>query len=103
VTTINHTVCADQLSPDAVVLRIYRWPPLAPEACRLGEREHSRVILGARPVAQLEPALRNVRLGSAAAAASSVKRLVVAALSGFPNLCAVRPCRNSLKPLWNTA
>lgn len=28
-TTVNHTICADQIPADAVVLRIYGWPPLA--------------------------------------------------------------------------
>lgn len=29
VTTINHTICADQMPADAVVLRIYEWPAMA--------------------------------------------------------------------------
>jgi hypothetical protein len=29
VTTINHTICADQLAPDAVVRQIYHWPAMA--------------------------------------------------------------------------
>ena len=29
VTTVNHTICADQMRKDAVVLQIYEWPALA--------------------------------------------------------------------------
>ena len=29
VTTINHTICADQMPAGTVVLRVYEWPPLA--------------------------------------------------------------------------
>jgi hypothetical protein len=29
VTTINHTICADQMPADAIVLAIYEWPPMA--------------------------------------------------------------------------
>jgi hypothetical protein len=29
VTTINHTICADQMPEDAVVLQIYEWPAMA--------------------------------------------------------------------------
>lgn len=29
VTTINHTICADQMPTDAIVLKIYEWPEMA--------------------------------------------------------------------------
>lgn len=29
VTTVNHTICADQMPADAVVLQIYEWPAMA--------------------------------------------------------------------------
>lgn len=29
VTTINHTICADQMAADALVLQIYEWPAMA--------------------------------------------------------------------------
>jgi hypothetical protein len=29
VTTVNHTICADQMPPEAVVLSLYEWPAMA--------------------------------------------------------------------------
>lgn len=38
VTTINHTICADQMPVEAVVLQVYAWPPLAAFLARVMDK-----------------------------------------------------------------